>query len=313
MTPPGGRARLAAATASVTRRSSISCPSNRSRAARYSTDSPGNTTFIAHLVSSIAGIRDQESVTDYLDHRAARGVSARDLADARLVDTRASKVPYFIAVVVLLSALLLLVVFRSLLIPLQAAVMNLLSIAAALGAVQAIFDRGWLGGRSASSPGSMAPAVFLDAVVIRSLLLARLVLVVAPHPERFRCALVATPRRAVEQGVVGHRGLEAAGRAHVRPVDGPVRQGVHAQARSLCDVSRGVSSAHARVLFDGGRYLALQERPQLLLRVEEAEVTVEIAAAARNPVDAPAHSFPIGDQLRKRRAGSEQQSGVLSL
>ena len=46
----------------------------------------------------------------------------------------------------LLSALLLLVVFRSLVIPLQAAVMNLLSIGASLGVVQAIFERGWLGG-----------------------------------------------------------------------------------------------------------------------------------------------------------------------
>ena len=54
--------------------------------------------------------------------------------------------PLFIGMVVALSALLLLVVFRSLLIPLQAALMNLLSIGAALGVVQAIFERGWLTG-----------------------------------------------------------------------------------------------------------------------------------------------------------------------
>jgi RND superfamily putative drug exporter len=63
------------------------------------------------------------------------------------------KLPLFIGVVVLLSALLLLVVFRSLLIPLQAALMNLLSIAAALGVVQAIFERGWLGGLLGIQPG----------------------------------------------------------------------------------------------------------------------------------------------------------------
>jgi RND superfamily putative drug exporter len=56
------------------------------------------------------------------------------------------KLPLFLGIVIALSALLLLVVFRSLLIPLQAALMNLLSIAAALGVVQAIFERGWLGG-----------------------------------------------------------------------------------------------------------------------------------------------------------------------
>src|SRR4029077_5869933 len=57
----------------------------------------------------------------------------------------ASKLPLFIAIVVALAALLLMVVFRSLVIPVQAALMNLLSIAASLGVVQAVFERGWLG------------------------------------------------------------------------------------------------------------------------------------------------------------------------
>jgi RND superfamily putative drug exporter len=55
------------------------------------------------------------------------------------------KLPLFIGVVVLLSALLLMVVFRSLVIPLQAAVMNLLSIGASLGVIVAIFQWGWFG------------------------------------------------------------------------------------------------------------------------------------------------------------------------
>ena len=55
------------------------------------------------------------------------------------------KLPLFIGVVVLLSALLLMAVFRSLVIPLQAAVMNLLSIGASLGVIVAIFQWGWLG------------------------------------------------------------------------------------------------------------------------------------------------------------------------
>jgi RND superfamily putative drug exporter len=63
------------------------------------------------------------------------------------------KLPLFVGLVVLVSALLLLVVFRSLLIPLQAALMNLLSIAAALGVVQAIFERGWLAGLIGVQPG----------------------------------------------------------------------------------------------------------------------------------------------------------------
>ncbi len=55
----------------------------------------------------------------------------------------ARKLPLFIGVVVLLSFLLLIAVFRSLLIPLTAAVMNMLSAGAAFGVVTAVFQRGW--------------------------------------------------------------------------------------------------------------------------------------------------------------------------
>jgi RND superfamily putative drug exporter len=58
----------------------------------------------------------------------------------------AGKLALFIGVVVLLAALLLMLVFRSIAIPLQAAVMNLLSVAASLGVAVAIFQYGWLGG-----------------------------------------------------------------------------------------------------------------------------------------------------------------------
>jgi RND superfamily putative drug exporter len=63
-----------------------------------------------------------------------------------LTQVMSSKLPLFIGIVVGLSALLLLVVFRSVVIPLKAALMNLLSIGAALGVVVAIFQWGWLGG-----------------------------------------------------------------------------------------------------------------------------------------------------------------------
>jgi putative drug exporter of the RND superfamily len=64
-----------------------------------------------------------------------------------------AKLPLFIAVVIALAALLLVLVFRSLVIPLQAAVMNLLSIGASLGIIQAVFERGWLGGLFGVSAG----------------------------------------------------------------------------------------------------------------------------------------------------------------
>jgi len=54
----------------------------------------------------------------------------------------ASKLPLFVVVVVLFSALLLLAVFRSAVIPVKAALMNLLSIGAALGFVTLVFQEG---------------------------------------------------------------------------------------------------------------------------------------------------------------------------
>ena len=56
------------------------------------------------------------------------------------------RTPLFFLIVVGLSFLLLSVVFRSVVIALKAAIMNLLSIAAAFGVVVAIFQWGWLGG-----------------------------------------------------------------------------------------------------------------------------------------------------------------------
>jgi putative drug exporter of the RND superfamily len=54
-----------------------------------------------------------------------------------------SRLPQFVAVVIGLAFLLLLVVFRSLLIPLVAAIMNLLSFGVALGVMTAAFQFGW--------------------------------------------------------------------------------------------------------------------------------------------------------------------------
>ena len=58
-------------------------------------------------------------------------------------DVMGSRLPIFIAGVLGLSFLLLLLVFRSILVPLKAVLMNLLSIGAAYGVVVAIFQWGW--------------------------------------------------------------------------------------------------------------------------------------------------------------------------
>ena len=60
-----------------------------------------------------------------------------------LTDRITSRLPVFITAVVAMSFLLLMIVFRSVLVPLKAAVMNLLSIAAAYGVLVAVFQWGW--------------------------------------------------------------------------------------------------------------------------------------------------------------------------
>ncbi len=79
----------------------------------------------------------------------------------------AAKLPLFIGIVVVLSALLLFVIFRSLVIPVQAALMNLLSIGGALGATVLVFQNGFLAGALGVSKGPIEPwiPVLMFAVV----------------------------------------------------------------------------------------------------------------------------------------------------
>jgi len=55
----------------------------------------------------------------------------------------AQRLPILIGVVILLSFVLLMMVFRSILVPVKAAIMNLLSIGAAYGVIVAVFQWGW--------------------------------------------------------------------------------------------------------------------------------------------------------------------------
>ena len=61
-----------------------------------------------------------------------------------LADKIGQRLPYMFIAILLLSFLLLMLVFRSLLVPLKAVIMNLLSIGAAYGVIVAIFQWGWL-------------------------------------------------------------------------------------------------------------------------------------------------------------------------
>jgi RND superfamily putative drug exporter len=89
------------------------------------------------------------------------------LADDQ-ASTLSSKMPLFIAAVVAVSFLLLMIVFRSILIPATAAVMNLLSAGAAFGVITAVFQKGWLDslvGVSHTGPVSPLAPILMFAVL----------------------------------------------------------------------------------------------------------------------------------------------------
>lgn len=112
------------------------------------------------LITVIPTSKPQDQATSDLVHRLRDSIlplATTDTAATALVggptagfidqsDKIADRLPWFIAVVVSLSFLLLMVVFRSILVPLKAALLNLLSIGAAYGVVVAVFQWGW--GRS---------------------------------------------------------------------------------------------------------------------------------------------------------------------
>jgi RND superfamily putative drug exporter len=75
------------------------------------------------------------------------------------------KLPLFVTVIVLLGCLLLMLAFRSVIVPLTAAVMNLLSAGAGFGVVVAVFQWGW--GSSALGTGAAGPVEsFLPAMML---------------------------------------------------------------------------------------------------------------------------------------------------
>jgi RND superfamily putative drug exporter len=71
-------------------------------------------------------------------------VGSQTAVGVDLADTLGQRLPYMFLAILLLSFFLLMLVFRSILVPLKAVIMNLLSIGAAYGVIVAIFQNGWL-------------------------------------------------------------------------------------------------------------------------------------------------------------------------
>lgn len=119
----------------------------------------------------------QSAATADLVHRLRNNILPRAVADtgitvhvggptATFIDLASllgSRLVPFVAVVVAIGFLVLLVLYRSLAIPLTAAVMNLLSIGAALGVTIAVFQFGWTG--LSTGPINFALPVMMFAIV----------------------------------------------------------------------------------------------------------------------------------------------------
>ncbi len=106
---------------------------------KYGPAENATTTLVSHLRSSV--IPGAEKGTDMTAYVGGSTAAYEDLA-ANI----SSKLPLQILVVIALSFALLMLAFRTVVIPAQAAIMNLLSIGASYGVLTAIFQYGWLSG-----------------------------------------------------------------------------------------------------------------------------------------------------------------------
>ena len=113
---------------------------------RTAPQSQATADLVDHLRSDVLG--PLATRTHAVIHISGRTATAVDFGN-----TISRKLPLFLAVVIAISALLLLVVFRSLVVPVQAAAMNLLSIGASMGVVTALFQKGWLAGQTGLQAG----------------------------------------------------------------------------------------------------------------------------------------------------------------
>ncbi|MFD5800758.1 MMPL family transporter [Streptomyces sp. NPDC127020] len=121
----------------------------------YPTTSPqatGTVDLVHHLRDDVAPPLEHATGAEVL-------VGGATAASQDVSETLADRLPLFVAVVVGVSSLLLLLVFRSIWIPVKAAVLNLLSISAALGVITLVFQHGWFG----AQPGPIE--AFIPALI----------------------------------------------------------------------------------------------------------------------------------------------------
>ena len=94
-------------------------------------------------VATIERLRSEVIPTVLGDSPARAHVGGQTANVSDVAGRVTDRLPWFVAAVVVLSFLLLMVTFRSILVPLKAAILNLLSIGAAYGVMVMVFQWGW--------------------------------------------------------------------------------------------------------------------------------------------------------------------------
>ena len=130
------------------------------------------------LVIAYPKTAPQDKATSDLVHRLREDVIPATNVDAKVGGFTAGgidfseylsqRLPWLIGIVLVLSFILLMAVFRSILVPLKAVLMNLLSVGSAYGVIVAVFQWGWMGdffGIGKPGPVEAWAPMFLFAIV----------------------------------------------------------------------------------------------------------------------------------------------------
>ena len=145
----------AGATALETFTSTLATTPNVARVGRVRFNATGDTAVVTVIPVSapqdmatqdlVQTIRRRVAPTTFAGTGITALVGGETAAGIDSANQLSGRLPIVVGAVVLLSFLLLVVVFRSIVVPLKAAVMNLLSVGAAYGVIVAVFQWGWLG------------------------------------------------------------------------------------------------------------------------------------------------------------------------
>lgn len=141
---PGAVAPLARAIGADPGIASVSRPEIDARAGvatlvAYPTTSPQD----AATIDTIGRLRAEVLPAALAGRPALAHVGGGTATMADVADQVSDRMPFFIGTVILLSVALLTLVFRSILVPLKAALLNLLSVGAAYGVLVMVFQWGW--------------------------------------------------------------------------------------------------------------------------------------------------------------------------